>query len=124
MMNALEREVKNICEEESENYDDGIRGFIKDLQEGGCSSGLVGSLIYYEDTVSFYNNFKNEIQELINDCVQEMGYDNQFDFILSLNGAKDIIGDSSIFKLQNNEQLKNLLAWFAFEETAFRMFGN
>jgi len=54
-MNALEREVKSICESESENYDDGIRGFILDLRQGGCSSGLVGSLVYYSDTTKFYD---------------------------------------------------------------------
>jgi len=114
-MNALEREVENICEEEAENYDDGIRGFIKDLHQGGCSSGLVGSLVYYSDTTEFYDKFENEIQELINNYTQEFGYKNQLEFISSLNGAENVYG---------NEQLKNLLAWFAFEETAFQLFDN
>lgn len=114
-MNALEREVKSICESESENYDDGIRGFIKDLRQGGCISGLVGSLIYYSDTIEFYDKFENEIQELIDNYTQEFGYNNRLEFISSLNGSENVYG---------NEQLKNLLAWFAFEETAFHLFDN
>ena len=114
-MNALEREVKSICESESENYDDGIWGFIKDLRQGGCISGLVGSLIYYSDTIEFYDKFENEIQELIDNYTQEFGYNNRLEFISSLNGSENVYG---------NEQLKNLLAWFAFEETAFHLFDN
>lgn len=114
-MNALEREVKSICESESENYDDGIRGFIKDLRQGGCVSGLVGSLIYYSDTIEFYDKFENEIQELIDNYTQELGYNNRLEFISSLNGSENV---------HSNEQLKNLLAWFAFEETAFQLFDN
>jgi hypothetical protein len=114
-MNALEREVKSICESESENYDDGIRGFILDLRQGGCASGLIGELVYYEDTTKFYNKFENEIQELIDNYTQELGYNNQLEFISSLNGSENVY---------DNEQLKNLLAWFAFEETAFQLFDN
>jgi len=115
MMNALEREVKSICESESENYDDGIRGFILDLRQGGCSSGLVGSLVYYSDTTEFYDKFENEIQELIDNYTQELGYNNRLEFISSLNGSENVY---------DNEQLKNLLAWFAFEQTAFQLFDN
>ena len=70
---------------------------------------------YYSDTTKFYDKFETEIQELIDNYTQELGYNNQLEFISSLNGSENVY---------NNKQLKNLLAWFAFEETAFQLFDN
>ena len=114
-MNALEQEVKSICEEHASEYDSGMSGFMSDLQYGGCMSGLIGSLCYYSDTNKFYDRFESEIWDLIYECMEEQGQENCLTFIASLNGA-DNVG--------SNEQFKNLLAWFAFEETAYRLFGN
>jgi len=114
-MNKLEEEVKSICEEYASEYDSGMTGFMKDLSYGGCVSGLIGSLVYYSDTNKFYDNFEDEIWNLVYDCMEEQGQENCLTFIASLNGAGNV---------GSMEQFKNLLAWFAFEETAFRMFGN
>jgi len=113
-MTELEQEVTRICEEHASGYDSGMAGFMKDLHYGGCVSGLVGALCYYSDTNKFYDQFETDIWDLIIEQSEHEG-DNAFKFLGTLNGAENVGGA---------DQFKNLLAWFAFEETAFRLFGN
>jgi len=112
-MNKLEQEVKSICEEHASNYD-GMDDFISDLHQGGCQSGLIGSLCYYSDTTKFHDDFEEEIWDLVYDTAKEQGI-NVTEFIASLNGSENV---------GSLDQLKNLLTWFAFEETSFRLFDN
>ena len=81
---------------------------LDEVMEHGCVSGIVSSLIYYADTVKFYNRHEEEIWELLEDHSQSYGSDNVLEFIGSFNGAKHV-GDL--------EQFKNLLAWWSVEET-------
>lgn len=69
-----------------------------DLQNSGCVSGMIGSLIYYRDTHAFFDTFYDEIEELREQYEDELGE-----------------------PLRIKGDLKNWLAWFAFEETAYRM---
>lgn len=69
-----------------------------DLLQGGCISGTIGRLIYYTDTHAFFDRFYDEIELLREDYYASFGEQLNFD------------GD-----------LKNFLAWYAFEETAYRM---
>ena len=85
-------------------------GFLKDLFYGGCASGMVGSLIYYNDTLKFYKKFQKEINDLLYEIMQETGYNSPADLF----GDKWEIGDPLALNTQN----QNLLAWFGFEETA------
>lgn len=82
---------------------------LKDLMYVGCSSGMVSHLIYYSDTTQFYNSFEAEIWELSAEQAESMGYDNTMILIANLKGADDV---------GSAEQFKNLMAWYAFEETA------
>jgi len=70
--------------------------FLSDVLAHGCISGVVGSMIYYRDTHAFYDHHYDEIEELRLDWQAETGQ------------PIEIKGD-----------LKNFLAWFAFEHTAF-----
>ena len=72
--------------------------FFTDLQRSGCQSGMIGGLIYYYDTHAFFDRYYDEIEELREDY-------------------EDSVGEP----LRINGDLKNWLAWFAFEETAFCM---
>lgn len=110
-MNKLQVKVKEILDEHVENdYD--MEAVINDLMQGGCQSGLIGELVYYDDTLKFYNEFKDEINELLMDAVDNSGLLPQ-----------DLFGDgwdkSDPLALDTNNQ--NLLAWFGFEETAFNL---
>lgn len=75
-----------------------IPNFFADLQRFGCQSGMINSLIYYSDTHAFFDQYYNEIEELKSEIED------------SLNEPLMIRGD-----------LKNWLAWFAFEEVAFQI---
>ena len=81
---------------------------LDDVIEHGCVSGIVGSLIYYSDTVKFYDSHQDEIWDLLEEQSQCYGYDNVLAFMASFNGAEHV-GDL--------DQFKNLLAWWSVEET-------
>ncbi len=90
------------------DYDD-IESYFDDLFQGGCQSGFVSGLIYYVDTLKFYKKHKEEINELLTESMDSTGC-----------SMSELFGD----KFDNNDPLvmdtnnMNLLAWFAFEETA------
>jgi len=78
--------------------DPDIARFFHDLASGGCISGMVNSLIYTNDCHEFYDRHYDEIEEL------RLQWEVQGGEHLRLRG-----------------DLKTHLAWFAFEETAWRL---
>ncbi len=86
-----------VAEEVLEHEDP--KAFFKDLLQHGCISGMVGKLIYYKDTHAFYDNHYAEIEELREEYEESTG---------------------EPLKTPNN--LKNFLAWFAFEQVAYQLF--
>lgn len=72
-----------------------IRSFFFDLAQYGCISGMVLSLIYYVDTHSFFDTHYYQIEELRSEYEESTGMP------LAIQG-----------------DLKNFLAWFAFEYVA------
>jgi hypothetical protein len=82
--------------------------YITDVLKHGCQSGVVSSLIYYNDTADFYNKYSDDIYNLLYADMQDFGYQSIPEMIASLNGAKDVGSD---------EQYKNLLAWYGYERT-------
>lgn len=72
--------------------------FLRDVLCFGCKCGIVGSLIYYHDTTAFFNCYYSEIEDLREEHECNYGC------------PLDIKGD-----------LRNFLAWFAFEETAYQL---
>ncbi len=89
-----------VAQEALDYADNPIQMFI-DLSNCGCQGGTIGSLIYYADTHAFFDCYYDEIEELRED------YENN-------------TGES----LRINSDLKNFLAWFAFEEAAYQMATN
>ena len=97
--NDIKTEVaQEILDSIDEDYS--IEGWFSDLFQGGCASGFIGSLIYYNDTNAFFDKHYDEIDELRNDYEESMGE------------PLKIEGD-----------LKNGLAWFSFEEVARQLAG-
>jgi len=78
--------------------DDDLTRFFRDLAQHGCISGMVGDLIYYTDTHAFYDRHYDEIERLREEI-------------------EDALGEP--LKIQGD--LKNALAWFAFEQTAMNI---
>ena len=108
--NRLFRYVINDIISDSKEYDgnfaEALKSRIEDVQHG-CSSGVVGSLIYYSDTTKFFKKYKNEIAELLQNLCDDCGC-----------SPSELFGDkwdkSDIFARDTQNQ--NLLAWFAYEE--------
>ena len=80
--------------------------FLDDLYSHGCVSGMVSSLIYYSDTIQFFQDYKDEINSLLSNDMQEDV--NMFNF-------NNFDKEDPLCLEQNNQ---NLLAWYGFERTA------
>jgi hypothetical protein len=77
---------------------DNIRDFFNDLSNHGCVSGMVSSLIYYNQTHQFFDTYYEQIETLRLQYEEETG-----------------------LQIQLGNDLKNTLAWFAFEQTAYQI---
>ena len=75
--------------------DDEIENFFSDLLNHGCQSGMISTLIYYDDTKQFFIKYIDEINELIERLEDELG---------------------ESIKAEGNRL--NFYSWLAFEETA------
>lgn len=95
------------------NSDELIRE-LEDLQRYGCVSGMITDLIYYDDTNKFYDNYKDDINELLSDLLDGSGLSIQEFF------GKNFDNDDPLILNFSN---KNLLAWFGFEESSYRIYG-
>lgn len=104
----LQKRVCNYVIDEWRNYDD-KKNIFTDVLYYGCQSGTVGFLIYYSDTVRFYKQYKDEIDNLLYETMSETGI-----YVL-----KDLFGKrwDEEDPLGNGDYNMNLLAWFGFEET-------
>lgn len=59
--------------DECEDFEE-VRGFMEDLRSYGCISGMIGELIYYEDTKKFFIENIDEIQDYVNELMLEHVY--------------------------------------------------
>jgi hypothetical protein len=113
-LQAIQQETNNkltlkVIESLLDREEDEIESYIEDLMNHGCVSGMVGELIYYNDTVKFYQEFKAEIKAMLKETLDETG----------LKSPKELFGDKwdeeDFFAEEDFNQ--NLLAWFGYEET-------
>jgi len=79
---------------------DGDVSYVKDAAERGCIGGNCAELVYYVDTEAFYNKHANEIDEILEDIEDQQGE------------PYDITGS---MKRLNQTNLRNFLAWLAYE---------
>lgn len=106
--NGLTESVTDYILDKWDEYDD-KKGIVTDVLEHGCQSGIVGSLIYYDDTTAYYEANKDEINKLLYETMDECG----------IYAPSQLFGD----KWDEEDPLaidyynQNLLAWFGFEET-------
>ena len=89
--------IKAEVAEEALEHDD-PKTFFQDLLQHGCISGMVGKLIYYKDTHTFYDKHYAEIEALREEYEESTGE-----------------------PLSIKSDLKNFLAWFAFEQVAYQL---
>src|SRR3990167_8003679 len=77
--------------------------YIKDVAEHGCQGGTCSGLIYYTDTHAFFNERADEIQEILERIGEEQG--ESYDITANM-------------KRLGQTDLRNFLAWFAYEVEA------
>jgi|TARA_A100001388_G_C28541455_1_gene390435 hypothetical protein len=87
------------------------RFLISDVATHGCSGGTISDLIYYEDTVKFYNEHEYEIWHELSELAEDLGETIPF-MISNFKGCKNV-SDPKTFK--------NLLAWWICEHIATRI---
>lgn len=105
---TLKNYVINYILERWDDYENKEDIFL-DVLHYGCQSGIVGDLIYFSQTVKFYNTYKEEINALLNDIMYDIGSYSPSDIF----GEKWDTEDPLCLETNN----QNLLAWFGFEET-------
>ena len=89
--------IKASVAQQALDYHD-ISDFFTDIMQHGCKSGMITSLIYYSDTHAFFDKHYDVIEKIRDEVENNLG--------------EPLVVDGD---------LKNSLAWFAFEETAYQM---
>lgn len=82
----------------------GVYRYLDDVINHGCGSGVVYSLIEYSETTKFFNDFRDEIIE-------------ELDNIDYFETCQDTLRDY----FENPEEVKNNMAWAAYESIAFNI---
>ena len=82
-----------------------LKDHIKDIVQCGCVSGIVPSLIYYSDTIRFFNCYRKEILTMLTDPDKNI----YSEYTYLLNDKKYSVSQ------------KNDLAWFAYDNTVIRI---
>ena len=83
-----------------------LKDHIKDILQYGCISGCVNDMIYYSDTVKFFNCYRKEILSMLQAPDKIVNY---FDDTYWLDHKKYSIEE------------KNHLAWFIYEDITCRI---
>lgn len=99
------RVIESLIDQGEEN----VKSYIEDLMQHGCVSGMVGELIYYSDTLKFYEDYKQEIKSMLKEAMDETGFKSPAELF------GDKWDDEDYFAEETQNQ--NLLAWFGYEET-------
>jgi hypothetical protein len=109
----LEKAVASWVVRRMDDYDGSAAGVFRDLFYGGCESGIVGDLVYYSDSVPFYEKHREDIWALALEQADDMGAGNVFAHLAGLNHHEP----------NTYDQIANFLAWYGFEEAARRLAG-
>jgi len=74
-----------------------LKGEIEDICTYGCIEGTCPGLIYYDETMAFYNEHEEEIWDIVYNQAREMG-NNPLAFLGSLYGAKEVYDETTSLK--------------------------
>lgn len=105
--------INNIVQEDNKQaIQEGNANYLKDVVEKGCVSGIVSRLIYYNDTTGFYEKHKQEINKLLTEVINEIGF-----------SVDELIKNWDITDpLALDTHNQNLLAWWAYETVAQQLY--
>jgi hypothetical protein len=102
----------NILEVVKADVKENHEGYLREVVENGCQSGVVTGLIYYHDTLKFYETHKEEINGMLSEVVEETGL-NAFELLRGLDPEDQLMQET------NNQ---NILAWFGYETRAMELY--
>lgn len=109
--NTLRSYVLEYLIDRFDDYDK-IEDCINEILSYGCASGCVSSLIYYRDTLTFYERFSSEINTMVYELCRNCNT-----FVMHELFSRWDETDPLCLETNN----RNLLAWFGFEETLYRV---
>lgn len=96
--------IEDIVDEDNMN-DENLLAVLGDISTHGCESGCVPSMIYYDDTISFYERHKFTINEKLAELLHDTD--------MSLQELLKRFDKDDPLCLETMNQ--NLLAWWAYE---------
>jgi len=106
------RVVREILEDarsySGKTFAEKVEKRLEDIAYGGLSTGIVGSLIYYSDTVKFYELYKEDIFDLFEEKATLYGES----LGAYLSGFKGF--DTSDYFIRGHRNM-NYCAWAAYE---------
>ena len=91
--------------------DEELYSSLMDITSNGCASGVVSSMIYYDDTENFFNTYKNEINKMLAKACSNAGCN-----------PSELLNDFDMTDPLCIEQHNmNLLAWWAYENVCYEI---
>lgn len=91
--------IKIVANEALDRDESEVVSWFEDLVQHGCQCGMVSSMIYYYDTEAFFDKYYQEIMKLKEEYEEMIGQPMNIPY-----------------------QLKNHLAWFAYEFVARQLY--
>lgn len=131
----LEKRVLRDVIKELINYNGTIQEKFEKLfsdYSHGCSSGAVNHLIYYKDTERFFNRYKKDIVEILEEDIKnglfELKYyedEKEYYPVVTFNNCESYIKiveySNMVYTKKFNTELKNILAWYSFESVCYKL---
>ena len=114
-LKEIEKQTGNKLKKYVCNYflkEEDLKNSIEDLLNYGCVNGQISALCYHADTTSFFEEYKEEINELLKEALSNCGGS-----FIDVFGKKWDAEDPLCFDVPN----QNLLAWFGFEEMTWEI---
>ena len=84
---------------------DNYKDDLNDIAKHGCASAAVSGLVYYHDTVKLYDQFSEELHEMLAEYMDDVGGD---------------LPKSFYEDLKTDHTFKNWMVWFVAETIANR----
>lgn len=106
---VIEDIISDSDEYDGDTLKEKIQSRCQEILEHGCANGTVGSMVYYSDTVAFFDKYADDIYDLIDNY----GPDEFLQLVLSSVNTTEVI--------LNCDTAKNKIAWLAYEEIAYEL---
>lgn len=104
---AVSAEFDKIILANMDGYDgtkkEQLKSFLKDLQRGGCISGMIGKFIYHSDCKEFYANHLDDLEDIRKEL-------------------EDLLGEPIANRYESPHY--TFMCWLCFEEYCFDIYRN